>query len=77
MKSGVSRKSASAADSFEQSITTAGAICCVLDLLATDQLPQSGCIRQEAIPLKMFVANRFGKVFAKREFHQDLGGEGR
>jgi hypothetical protein len=25
--------------------------------------------------LKMFVANRFGKVFAKREFHQDLGGE--
>ena len=58
-------------------ITTAGAICCVLDLLATDQLPQTGCIRQEEIPLKMFVANRFGKVFAKRELHQDFGGEGR
>jgi hypothetical protein len=25
--------------------------------------------------LKMFVANRFGKVFAKRELRQDLGGE--
>jgi saccharopine dehydrogenase-like NADP-dependent oxidoreductase len=56
-------------------ITTAGAICCVLDLLATDQLPQTGCIRQEEIALKMFVANRFGKVFAKRELRQDLGGE--
>jgi saccharopine dehydrogenase-like NADP-dependent oxidoreductase len=56
-------------------ITTAGAICCVLDLLATDQLPQTGCIRQEEIALKMFVANRFGKVFARRELHQEFGGE--
>jgi saccharopine dehydrogenase-like NADP-dependent oxidoreductase len=43
-------------------ITTAGAICAVLDLLATGQLPQSGFIRQEDISLEMFMVNRFGKL---------------
>src|ERR1700678_3578540 len=43
-------------------ITTATAICTVLDLLATGQLPQSGFVRQEDIPLKVFLANRFGQV---------------
>jgi saccharopine dehydrogenase-like NADP-dependent oxidoreductase len=45
-------------------ITTAAAICTVLDLLATHQLPQSGFLRQEDIPLKAFLENRFGQVFA-------------
>jgi len=46
-------------------LTTAAAICTVLDLLAAGELPQSGFIRQEDIPLKVFLENRFGKVFAK------------
>jgi saccharopine dehydrogenase-like NADP-dependent oxidoreductase len=48
-------------------ITTAAAISTVLDLLATRQLPQSGFLRQEDIPLKAFLENRFGRVFAKPE----------
>ena len=48
-------------------ITTAAAICTVLDLLATGELPQNGFIRQEDIPLKLFLSNRFGQVFAKPE----------
>jgi hypothetical protein len=39
----------------------------VLDLLVSEQLPQSGFIRQEDVPLKLFLDNRFGHVFAKRE----------
>ena len=61
-------------------MTTAAAICTVLDLLATDQLPQSGFVRQEDIPLKVFLENRFGQVYAKPETgvpHQSYGGSGR
>ena len=39
----------------------------VLDLLAAGQLPQQGFIRQEDIPLKVFLDNRFGRVYAKPE----------
>jgi saccharopine dehydrogenase-like NADP-dependent oxidoreductase len=46
-------------------ITTASAICAVLDLLAGGQLPHAGGIRQEDIPLRAFVENRFGRVFAR------------
>ena len=45
---------------------TAAAICTVLDLLVTGQLPQSGFVRQEEIPLKIFLENRFGQVCARR-----------
>jgi saccharopine dehydrogenase-like NADP-dependent oxidoreductase len=61
-------------------ITTAAAICTVLDLLATGQLPHSGFVRQEDIPLKVFLENRFGQVFAKPETgipHQRFGSAGR
>jgi saccharopine dehydrogenase-like NADP-dependent oxidoreductase len=61
-------------------ITTAAAISTVLDLLASGQLPQSGFVRQEDILLKMFLANRFGQVFAKPETsvpHERSGGAGR
>jgi saccharopine dehydrogenase-like NADP-dependent oxidoreductase len=57
-------------------ITTAAAICTVLDLLATGQLPRSGFIRQENIPLKMILENRFGQVYSKPETsvpHQRFG----
>jgi saccharopine dehydrogenase-like NADP-dependent oxidoreductase len=57
-------------------ITTAASLCTVLDLLAGGELPPSGFIRQEDIPLKVFLANRFGQVYAKPETgrHQHLGG---
>lgn len=48
-------------------ITTAAAICTVLDLLVAERLPQRGLIRQEDIPLQAFLANRFGQVFARNE----------
>jgi saccharopine dehydrogenase-like NADP-dependent oxidoreductase len=46
-------------------ITTSASICAVLDLLAAGALPQSGFIRQEDIPLKVFLENRFGRVYAQ------------
>jgi saccharopine dehydrogenase-like NADP-dependent oxidoreductase len=60
-------------------ITAAAAICTVLDLLVAGRLPQSGFVRQEDIPLKVFLENRFGKVYAKPETdvpHQRFGGSG-
>ena len=48
-------------------ITTAAAICAVLDLLATGELPQTGWIRQEDIALPVFLANRFGRVYERPE----------
>jgi saccharopine dehydrogenase-like NADP-dependent oxidoreductase len=45
-------------------ITTAGAACAVLDLLATGKLPQSGFIRQEDIALADVLGNRFGRFYA-------------
>jgi saccharopine dehydrogenase-like NADP-dependent oxidoreductase len=45
-------------------ITTAGAACAVLDMLANGQLPQAGFVRQEDIPLEAFLGNRFGRFYA-------------
>jgi len=59
-------------------ITTAAAICAVLDLLQSGRLPQTGFVRQEDIPLKDFLANRFGQIYAKPEAGSPrLGGAGR
>ncbi len=46
-------------------ITTASGICAVLDLLASGQLPARGFVRQEEIPLAVFLANRFGAAYAQ------------
>lgn len=46
-------------------ITTAAAICTVLDLLSEGRLPQKGLVRQEDIALPVFLANRFGKEYAQ------------
>ena len=48
-------------------ITTAAGICGVLDLLREGHLPQAGFIRQEDIPLDLFLANRFGRYYASPE----------
>ena len=44
-------------------LTTATSACAVLDMLATDKLPQSGFIKQEDIPFSAFHENRFGGVY--------------
>ncbi|MGO4665515.1 saccharopine dehydrogenase C-terminal domain-containing protein [Bosea sp. 2YAB26] len=48
-------------------ITTASGICAVLDMLAQGKLPQQGFVRQEEITLDSFLANRFGKAYARAE----------
>ncbi len=45
-------------------ITTASAICAVLDMLASGDLPGKGFVRQEQIALPAFLANRFGRNYA-------------
>ena len=48
-------------------ITTASALCAVLDMLAQGRLPTKGFVRQEDIGLSDFLANRFGRVYAMGE----------
>jgi saccharopine dehydrogenase-like NADP-dependent oxidoreductase len=48
-------------------ITTAGAICAVLDLLAEGRLPQQGFIRQEDIAFDDVIGNRFGRFYAPED----------
>jgi saccharopine dehydrogenase-like NADP-dependent oxidoreductase len=48
-------------------ITTAGAACAVLYLIAAGQLPDRGFLRQEDIPLELFLQNRFGRCYAMME----------
>jgi saccharopine dehydrogenase-like NADP-dependent oxidoreductase len=46
-------------------VTTASSLCAMLDLLATNRLPQSGFVRQEDVRLVDFLGNRFGQVYAQ------------
>lgn len=48
-------------------ITTASGICAMLDLLRTGLLPQKGFLRQEEARFADFIANRFGRNFAREE----------
>ncbi len=48
-------------------ITTASAICAVLDMLGDGALRSVGFVRQEEITLKDFIANRFGAAYAMIE----------
>lgn len=50
-------------------ITTASAICAVLDMLADGYLPQKGFVKQEEIALGKFLENRFGKAYAQAGHH--------
>ena len=47
--------------------TTACSVCAVLDLLAHDDIPGKGLVRQEEIGLAAFLDNRFGRVYARAE----------
>lgn len=48
-------------------ITTAAAICAVLDMLADGAIGQTGFVRQEEIPLELFLNNRFGRAYAPQD----------
>ena len=49
-------------------ITTASALCAVVDMHAGGSLPvKQGFARQEQVPLKEFLANRFGQAYAGAE----------
>jgi saccharopine dehydrogenase-like NADP-dependent oxidoreductase len=48
-------------------LTTAASACAVLDLLADGEIPSRGFVRQEEIALDRFLANRFGRVYARPE----------
>ncbi|GLU34571.1 saccharopine dehydrogenase C-terminal domain-containing protein [Trinickia caryophylli] len=50
-------------------ITTAGAMCAVLDLFREGKLPQSGFVRQEQVSLADFLANRFGQLYEGAALH--------
>lgn len=52
-------------------ITTASAICAVLDMLSAGTLRASGFVRQEEIALADFLANRFGRAYASEETRAD------
>jgi saccharopine dehydrogenase-like NADP-dependent oxidoreductase len=46
-------------------ITTAAGICAMCDLLVEGKLPQKGFVKQEEAKLSDFLANRFGRYYAK------------
>lgn len=46
-------------------LTTASAVCAVLDMHREERLPNSGFVRQEQVELSEFLANRFGSVYAQ------------
>lgn len=53
-------------------ITTAASLCAVLDLFFEQLIPQQGFVKQEQVPFKAFLANRFGQYYLPR---QRAGGE--
>ena len=54
-------------------ITTAAGICAAVDLFREGQLPQSGFIRQEQVPLPAFLANRFGAAYQQSRQVESIG----
>lgn len=45
-------------------VTTAAGICAMVDLMRDGALPDTGFLRQEDVPLDIFLANRFGQYYA-------------
>jgi saccharopine dehydrogenase-like NADP-dependent oxidoreductase len=53
-------------------VTTASAICAVLDMLCDGNLTARGFVRQEQITLPLFLNNRFGQAFARASDLADM-----
>lgn len=51
-------------------LTTAAGICTALDLVANGELPQAGFVAQEAMPLDVFLANRFGRHYTRHPLQE-------
>jgi saccharopine dehydrogenase-like NADP-dependent oxidoreductase len=47
-------------------ITTASAVCAMLDLHVQGALPSQGYVRQEEVPLEAFLGNRFGSAYLQQ-----------
>jgi saccharopine dehydrogenase-like NADP-dependent oxidoreductase len=45
-------------------LTTAAALCAMLDLHREGVIPRTGFVKQEDVPLSAFLANRFGQYYA-------------
>lgn len=45
-------------------LSTAAGVCAMVDLMAAGTLPRRGFVRQEAVALDDFLANRFGRYYA-------------
>ena len=56
-------------------ITTAAAICAVLDLHVTGKLPGTGFVRQEEVGLDDFLGNRFGRYYRPIRAHDSTSGD--
>ncbi|MDQ2780765.1 MAG: saccharopine dehydrogenase NADP-binding domain-containing protein [Pseudomonadota bacterium] len=54
-------------------ITTAAGICAAVDLFREGRLPQQGFIRQEQVPLPLFLANRFGMAYQQSRQVESIG----
>ena len=50
-------------------ITTASAMCAVVDLHVAGKLPDRGFVRQEQVSLDAFLANRFGQHYVTDQVH--------
>jgi saccharopine dehydrogenase-like NADP-dependent oxidoreductase len=48
-------------------ISTASALCAVLDLKSEGRLPSTGFVRQEDVSLPEFLDNRFGAAYAQQD----------
>jgi len=55
-------------------ITTASAICAVLDLVSEGALPQAGFIHHDQVDLGLFLANRFGGNYDRKARYREPGG---
>jgi saccharopine dehydrogenase-like NADP-dependent oxidoreductase len=45
-------------------VTTSAGVCAMVDLLRDGHIPPRGFVRQEDVPLPLFLANRFGRYYA-------------
>ena len=55
-------------------VTTAAAVCAVLDLFVAGALPRRGFVRQEQVDFDAFLGNRFGKHYASQFSTRLIGG---
>jgi saccharopine dehydrogenase-like NADP-dependent oxidoreductase len=48
-------------------LTTAAGVCTMVDLMVAGKIPDRGLVRQEQVPLDLFLGNRFGRHYEAME----------